>query len=110
MVGLFSMVLVWVREMDVVGLSTMVLDVWLGSDPDDVDTGETLGEAATNTSIDPDTVTGASGGVGTNPVAGGGDVPNHSNNVSDTETEFKLPKLAFLVNWLEEPVLLSSAC
>ena len=57
------------------GLSTMVLDVGLGSDPNAVDTAETLGEAATNTSIDPDTVPGASVGVGTNPVAGGGDVP-----------------------------------
>ena len=62
-VGLFSTVLVWVGEMDVVGLSTMVLDVGLGSDPDAVDTAETLGEAATNTSIDPDTVPGASVGV-----------------------------------------------
>ena len=51
------------------GLSTMVLDVGLGSDPDAVDTAETLGEAATDTSIDPDTVPGASVGVGTNPVA-----------------------------------------
>ena len=54
---MFSMVLVWVGEMDVVGLSTMVLDVWLGSDPDAVDTAETLGEAATTTSIDPDILT-----------------------------------------------------
>ena len=83
---------------------------WLGSNPAAVDTAETLGEAANNTSINPDTVTGASANVGRNPVAGGDDVPNHSNNVSDRETEFKLPKLPFFVNRLEEPVLLISAC
>ena len=82
---------------------------WLGSNSDAVDTAETLGEAANNTKRR-STVTGASANVGRNPVAGGDDVPNHSNNVSDTETEFKLPKLAFFVNRLEEPVLLSCAC
>ena len=74
---------------------------WLGSYPDAVDTADTLDEAA-------NTATEASVGVGRNPVAG---VPNHSNNVSDTEIMgLRNTKLAWFIIRLEESVLLSSAC